>query len=344
MTDKRILQVGLIGNGKSANRYHAPFLLQRRERFCIKAVYTRHPERRSWADIPGAVYTADLEAMLADPEIDVIVVAAPHDVHYSYAKRVLEAGKHCVVEKPFCLSAAQARELFALAEAKGLVLQAYQNRRFDSDFLTAKKVAASGVLGELLEVEMHYDYYRPYVPESFPGFSKSMSYLYGHGCHTLDQVISWLGRPERTYFDVRQLLGRGRMNDYFDVDLYYGTLKVSVKSSYFRVKARPSFVLYGKKGVFVKEKKDRQEEHLKLFYMPEHEDFGVDRPEDYGLLTYYDETGRYHEEKVVSEKGSYACYYDALYETIVNGAPPCVKPEETILLMEYLEQGMEGLD
>ena len=64
-------------------------------------------------------------------------------------------------------------------------------------------------------------------------------------------------------------LAEKNMNDYFDIDLYYGLLKVSVKSSYFRVKERPSFVVYGKKGVFVKQGKDKQEADLKKFYLPE---------------------------------------------------------------------------
>ena len=129
---------------------------------------------------------------------------------------------------------AQAQDLFDLAEKKGLYCSAYQNRRYDSDFLTVQKVIESGKLGELLEVEMHYDYYRPEVPEKAV-FSPYSSYLYGHGCHTLDQVISYFGKPNGIRYDVRQLLGQGRMNDYFDIDLYYKTMKVSVKSSYFRV-------------------------------------------------------------------------------------------------------------
>ena len=95
------------------------------------------------------------------------------------------------------------------------------------------------------------------------------------------------------------------MNDYFDLDLYYGELKVTVKSSYFRIKERPSFVVYGKKGCFVKATKDRQEEHLKLFYMPDNKDFGVDTLEHYGVLTYVDEEGTIHEEKVKSINGDY---------------------------------------
>ena len=131
------------------------------------------------------------------------------------------------------------------------------------------------------------------------------------------------------------------MNDYFDLDLYYGTLKVSVKSSYFRVKERPSFVVYGDKGCFVKATKDRQEEHLKLFYMPGSPNFGIDSPEDYGTLSYYDDAGVFHEEKVISEVGDYGNVFDGLYESIIEGKEPRVKDEQTLLQMEILETGVK---
>ena len=131
------------------------------------------------------------------------------------------------------------------------------------------------------------------------------------------------------------------MNDYFDLDLFYGRMKVSVKSSYFRLKERPSFVVYGKKGVFVKETKDRQEEHLKMFYMPENEDFGIDLPEHYGTLTYMDDEGVFHEEKVVSEIGDYSRVYEDIYETLINSKPKAVKDEETLLQIEMLEKGIQ---
>lgn len=255
---------------------------------------------------------------------------------------VLENGKNVLVEKPFMMTYDEAKEIFELAKERGLLVQCYQNRRFDSDFLTAQKVIESGKLGDLLEVEMHYDYFRPEIPESVHEFKFYDSYLYGHGCHTIDQVLSYFGKPDDIHYDVRQLLGEGRMNDYFDLDLYYGVTKVSVKSSYFRIKARPSFVLYGKKGMFTKETKDRQEEHLKLFYMPSNPDFGIDLPEHYGTLTYVDEAGVWHEEKVISEVGDYGRVYDDLYEAIINGKPKQVTDEETLLQMEILEKGVEA--
>ena len=335
--------VGYIGNGKSANRYHIPFVLQRQDKIKIKMIYTLDHSRDIWDEIPGVFYTQNLDELLNDKDIQVIVISTPSAFHYDYAKMVLHAGNHCVVEKPFADTYQQAQEIFELAKQKNLTVECYQNRRFDSDFLTVQKVIESGKLGDLLELEMHFDYYRPHIPESVYEFSAINSYLYGHGCHTLDQVISYFGKPDHIHYDVRQLLGIGRMNDYFDLDLYYGTLKVSVKSSYYRIKERPSFVIYGKKGMFIKEKKDKQEEHLKLFYMPHHNDFGVDLPHEYGTLTYYDENNIYHEEKVISVNGDYGRYYDDLYETIINNAKPLVTPEQTLLQIEILEKGIVGL-
>ena len=343
MTDKKVT-IGFIGNGKSANRYHIPFILTRKDKFTLKTVWSFDRSKDVWQDVPGVHYTENLDDVLKDPEIDVVVVSLPHKLHYMYGKKVLEAGKNCVMEKPFTETVEQADELFSLAKEKGVLIEAYQNRRFDSDYLTVQKVIQSGKLGDLLEMEMHFDYYRPEVPESVHEFSRPNSYLYGHACHTLDQVIALFGKPDNVHYDVRQLLGQGRMNDYFDIDMYYGVFKVSVKSSYFRIKSRPSFVVYGKKGMFIHEKKDLQERDLKRFYMPQdHEDFGKDQPEDYGTLTYYDDNGVYHEEKVPSVNGSYAMYYDALYETLVHGKEPLVKPEQTKLQVQMLEEGISGL-
>ncbi|MFT8878972.1 MAG: Gfo/Idh/MocA family oxidoreductase [Oenococcus sp.] len=338
-----MLTIAYIGNGKSANRYHLPFSLKLKDKIKVKTIYSRKPDS-SWPKIDGINYTNDIHDIYDDPEIQLVVISTPSNTHFSLAKDVLEHGKGALVEKPFTETSAQARELFSLAKEKGLFVQCYQNRRYDSDFLTTQKVIKSGLLGDLLEVEMSYDYFRPEVPESVKEFSVYNSYLYGHACHTLDQVISFFGKPRDTHFEVRQLLGKRRMNDYFDLDLFYdGPLKVSVKSSYFRLKARPSFVVYGKKGVFVKQEKDRQEVDLKHFYMPDHADFGIDRPEDYGTLTYLDDAGKYHEEKVESEIGDYSRMYAAIYDAMMNGKEKPVKDEETVLQLEMLETAIKQI-
>jgi predicted dehydrogenase len=336
------LTIAYIGNGRSANRYHLPYVLARPDTFRVKSIYGGGPS--SFAAVEGVRYLADINEMWSDDEIDLVVVCSPSHLHASYAREALKNGKNALIEKPFAETSDEARELFDFAAERNLFLQCYQNRRFDSDFLTVQKVLARGVLGDLLEVEMHFDYFRPEVPrELFPTFNLDYSYLYGHGVHTVDQVLSWLGSPDRVHYDVRQLLGPGRMNDYFDLDMYYGAAKVSVKSSYFRIKPRPSFVVYGTNGMFAKEAKDRQEEHLKMFYLPGNPDFGIDQPSHYGTLTYFDDQGGYHEEKVVSEVGDYGRIYDGAYASIVDGAPKVVGDHETIELIEILEAGIRPL-
>lgn len=338
------LVIGYIGNGKSANRYHLPFVLTRRDKIEVKMIYQRRLRPNGWEPIPGVAYTDDLEKILHDPEIRVLVVTTPTAAHVSMARKVLEAGKHCVVEKPFATTVEEAEELFRLAKSKGVMVQCYQNRRFDSDFLTTQQVIASGKLGKLFEVDMHYDYYRAYVPEQETTYRREDAFLYTHACHTVDQVLAYFGKPLEVRSDVRQLLGKGRMNDYFDLDFFYDDWKVSVKSSYFRAKPRPSFVAYGTRGTFIKAEQDRQEADLKKFYLPEgHEDFGMDLPEHYGTLIYYDEAGVYHEEKVPSVRGDYARYYDALYETIMHGAPQLVTEEQTMLQMRILAEAGKDL-
>ncbi|MGL5068061.1 MAG: Gfo/Idh/MocA family oxidoreductase [Sarcina sp.] len=337
-----MLTIGYIGNGKSTNRYHIPFVLQR-DNIKIKTVYQRNPKNEAWDRIDNVKYTSDINELLNDSEIDMVVVCTGVNSHYEYAKLVLENNKHCLVEKPFMETSKEAKEIFELAKSKNLIVQAYQNRRFDSDFLTVQKIIEEGKLGDILELEMHFDYYRPEVPEGVKRFSIDDSYLYGHACHTLDQVISYFGKPDKVNYDVRQLLGTGRMNDYFDLDLYYGILKVSVKSSYFRIKERPSFIVYGKKGCFVKHTKDRQEEHLKEFYMPDNKGFGVDEEKHYGILTYVDDKRTVYEERIKSVNGDYGRIYDDLYKAIIEGKEKTITDEETMLQMEMLEEGIKNL-
>ncbi|MBU5582014.1 Gfo/Idh/MocA family oxidoreductase, partial [Enterococcus sp. S181_ASV_20] len=182
-----MLTIAYIGNGKSTNRYHLPFSTKLTDKIKVKTIYS--PSGRiTWEKNPGTNYTSDINDIYNDPEIQLVVVTTPSPLHFKLGKEVLEHGKNVLIEKPFTETSEEAKELFRLADEKGLFIQCYQNRRYDSDFLTVQKVIESGVLGDLLEVEMHYDYFRPEVPESVEHFSIGTSYLYGHACHTLDQV------------------------------------------------------------------------------------------------------------------------------------------------------------
>ena len=333
----------LIGNGKSANRYQLPYILQRKDKYQVKTIYQRDLSVFKWKKLDAIHYTDNLDVLLMDPEIELIIITLPSHLHYETAKQVLNAGKHCVVEKPFTETLEQAEELFKLAQNNQLMIQCYQNRRFDSDLLTAQKVIESGVLGDLQEMELTFDYDRPEIPLSSTQFSRIHSYYYGHACHSLDQVISLFGKPDRVVYDVRQLLGSGRLNDYFDVDLFYKNLKVSVKSSFFRVIPRASLTVYGSKGMFVKAKKDKQEEHLKQFLWPDWEGFGIDHEDEFGTLSIRNAKGEVTTTQIETVTGDYGRYYDALYQTLRFGDAKLVKDEETLIQLEMLEEGIKDL-
>ena len=343
----RILNIGFIGNGKGTNRYHAPFSLALPDKFRIKTIYARHLGG-PWAQIPGAEYTTDLDAMLSDPEIDVVEISTPISTHYELTKTALLAGKHTVCDKAFAGTAAEAEELFALAEEKGVTVQCYQNRRFDSDYLTTKKVVESGKLGRVYEVITHYDYWREaFFQMAHEGaFRPADGIVYGHSCHCVDQLIAWFGIPDRWHAEARQLGGAGHPDMYFDFDLYYDEMgiKATAAASYLAAIQRPSFEVYGERGTFVKVEKDQQERDLKKFYLPVgHDDFGLDTPEQWGTLRYYDDDGVMHEERVETVRSTYSMFYEALYETVAHGAPQLVKPEETIAQLRILEDSMRGL-
>ena len=344
----RILNIGFIGNGKGTNRYHAPFSLALPDKFRVRTIQARHIDHSVWPAIPGVRYTTDRDELLADPAIDIVEISTPHHTHYELTKAALEAGKHVVCDKAFVETAAQAQELFDLAASKGVTVQCYQNRRFDSDLVTAQQVMASGKLGQVFEVVTHYDYWREeYLRYAQEGrYDRLSGICYGHACHSVDQLISWFGIPDRWQVETRQLFGPGHPETCYDFDLYYDELgiKATVASTYHMAIQRPSFELYGTRGTFVKVDKDQQERDLKHFYLPAgHADFGLDTPDQWGTLRWYDDAGTMHQERVETVRSSYCGFYEALYETVAHGAEQLVKPEETIAQLRILEQATAEL-
>ncbi len=155
----RIINAGICSYGMSGRVFHAPFL-QAHPGFHLKGIVERH-QNLSRERYPEATVFRSVKAMLEDNTIELVVVNTPVQTHFEYAKAALLAGKHIVVEKPFTVNAAEAKELNQLASEKQLQLIVYQNRRYDGDFLALKQVVAQGVLGELKEAEMRFDRYRP---------------------------------------------------------------------------------------------------------------------------------------------------------------------------------------
>lgn len=166
------LQVALIGYGGAGRIFHAPLISGVPGLQLNAIVSSQHAA--VLADWPGVRSLASANVALADPAIDLVVIATPNASHFELAKSALNAGKHVVVDKPCTVTLAETDALLALAKANNKVLTVFQNRRFDSDFLALQQVIQSGTLGRLVQVDSHFDRYRPTVPvrwreQSTPG-------------------------------------------------------------------------------------------------------------------------------------------------------------------------------
>ena len=171
------LHCAFIGFGKSTTRYHLPYVLNRKNSWHVAHIFRRNARPEEQAPQYSHIhFTSDLDEILNDPQVKLVIVCTHADSHFDYAKRALEAGKNVLVEKPFTPTLAEAKVLFELAQSKGLTVTPYQNRRFDSCFLTAKKAIESGKLGEIVEVESHFDYYRPEA-ETKPGLPQDGAFM-----------------------------------------------------------------------------------------------------------------------------------------------------------------------
>ena len=330
------LHCAFIGFGKSATRYHLPYVLHRKADWHVAHIYRRSPKPDEQLPQYAHIhFTSELDDILNDPQVKLVVVCTHADSHFDYAKQALEAGKNVLVEKPFTPTLSQAKELFALAKSKGLTISPYQNRRFDSCFLTTKKVIESGKLGQIVEIESHFDNYRP-VDGGKPGLPQD-GVFYGLGVHTMDQIISLFGRPQQVSYDIRHLRNKANPDDTFEAQLFYGDLKAIVKSSHLVKLEYPKFIVHGHKGSFIKYGIDQQETSLKANIMPGEPGFGADS--SVGILEYVDDAGNTVREEVTVETGDYGRVYDALYQTLVNGRENFVSESDALTNMEILERG-----
>lgn len=332
-----MLTTAYIGFGVSAREYHIPYV-EKRDDIKVKYVYRRDediPQNAAYEVFyPEIQFTTDLSRILEDKEVDLVVVCSPDAFHVPYAKQILNAGKHVLVEKPFAPTAKEAAEVFALAKEKGLICMPNQNRRFDADVLAVKEVLESGKLGEIVKFESHYDYFRE------NGWYDTFGTLYNLAVHTIDQVISIFGMPDQTHFDVRSIHHPGRADDYYDLEFYYGNSKATVNTSMCVMIDYPRFTVHGTRGSLIlppvvhNSGKKKEVGRHKISTMPAPE-------ERWGTLIYLDENGKRTEEKVPVGCAHYERIYDNLVDAIENGSPKCVKDEEVIKVLEILEEATE---
>lgn len=336
-----MLNVAYIGFGNSVIRYHLPFVNLRKDKVSVKYIYRREEDRSTQAErdretlYPHIIFTSDLEVILQDPKVNLVVVNSPHDSHVYYAKKALDAGKHVLVEKPIALSYEETKELLDYANERGLVCMPNHNRRYDTDCVALKDAIATGKLGRLVELESHYDYFRPGKREK-----AGMGMLLGLGIHTIDQIVAIFGKPTSLVYDVRSLFFETGADDYYDIDFFYPGFKAVMKTSTLVKTKYPRFILHGDNGSFVKyggkhNSDTKIVEPVVLDMHPEAE-------EDWGVMEYLDASGNTVVEKIPSKPTDYGIIYDSLYDTIIHKKAKLVKDEEVLADMWIVEEAMKA--
>lgn len=338
-----MLNIGYVGFGKSTNRYHLPYVEQRADRIHVKRIYARtlgkRPEDEALWESRGTVFSNDMSDIINDSELDLVIVVTPAPSHFETVKTLLLAGKNVMVDKPMARTKAEVEELVAIAKEKGLFLMPFQNRRFDSDFLTLKHILKTGYIGEPVELELHMDHYRP-NDGSDKGDHIDGDW-YGHGVHLVDQMVSLFGKPEAVSYDIKSVRVPGSViDDNFEANMFYpGGFKATVQATELATVHYPKWILHGTKGSYIKHNIDQQEYDLKAGIMPGDMNFGIDAPQDFGQLTYYNQNGDRLEKIMPTITGDYGRVYDHVYETIVNGVEPLISFEEMTAVIDILEQG-----
>jgi predicted dehydrogenase len=262
------------------------------------------------------------------------------------------ADRHVVIDKPFALSSEEAAELIQLARERQRLLSVYQNRRWDGDFLTVRKLLDGDQLGGLIKFESHYDRYRlaPRLHAWREDGSPGGGVLLDLGAHLVDQALVLFGVPQSVWASVRVEREGARSDDAFDLYLHYPAslagrvpsgLGVWLRATCLARSPGARFTLNGTLGTFRKFGIDPQEAHLLAGDMFSSKPWGVESPEHWGTLT-LDEGGEPVSARIPTEPGDYRGYYINLRDAIHGNAALEVTPLQAWRTMRILEMALES--
>ena len=310
-----MIRVGLLGRGLAGIVFHAPLI--------------RATEGLELAAIVGKTGVADV---IADPAIELIVVATPNDSHFDLALAALNAGKHVVVDKPLATNVSDVDRLIDAAIRNQRILTAFHNRRWDGDFLTVQSLIRSGRLGDILLFEAQWDRFRPQVPGGWketPGPGSGT--LWNLGPHLVDQILMLFGPPDEVQADVASQREGAQTDDYFSLTFHHGKMRAIVGASNLVAAPRPRFAIHGSEGSFVKSGLDPQEARLKAGADPHAVGFG-DEPVCHGHLI--SPNGDY--EVLPTVTGSYVDFYTGVVRAIRHGNPAPIDPVDVRLGIQII--------
>lgn len=337
----RKINVGIIGFGLSGKAFHAPFM-HVHPGFEIKKVVEHHKSESNKL-YPYVEVVKDYKNVLADPEIGLVAHCTPNALHYPLVKESLEAGKHVIIEKPFTNTSKEADELIDLAAKKGLQIFVFQNRRWDGDFLTIKKLLKSGAIGEIEYYEAHFDRNSPEIKEDAwrEAPAPGSGVLYDLGAHLIDQALMLFGMPKTIRATIEAQRKNSAVDDYFKVRLIYPDKRAVLTAGVLVEELGPRYIIHGARGSFIKYGIDPQEALLRKGILPGGEDWGQESPDRWGLVTIdYDDLN--FDGRIETEEGNYMGFYNNVYDVLTNNAEIMVKPAEARNVIRIIELAFES--
>ncbi|KAI0722261.1 oxidoreductase [Cerioporus squamosus] len=360
----------VVGVGLGGLTFHVPFVLALPHLFTLHAVMERNPAapggklqaRFGEQAAKGVTIHRSFDAILADPEVELVVITTPSETHYELAKRALEAGKHVLVDKPVTAHFAQAQELGALAKSKNVVLYPFQNRRWDSDFLALKKLLELPAdhpksLGTLYEFESRFDRFRTELKGTWKDLPLEANGLtYDLAAHTIDQVLVLFGRPTKITAMIENIRGLGskEVDDCFTIYLHYPprpaasglqptSFTAVLRGHILSVRAsQVRYVVRGTHGTFLKSGVDVQEDQLKAIPSPagivQDQTYGVEPEDIWGTVENVGPDGKVIQSVwPTTERGQYIKLFENVAAVISEGAEQLVKWEESAEVIELIE-------
>jgi predicted dehydrogenase len=331
------LRVGLIGYGLAGSAFHAP-LIATTPGLRLDSVVTANPDRRAQLarEHPSAQAVDSIEQLLdGAADLDLVVVASPNDTHSPAARAALEAGLPVVVDKPLAATAADVRDLIALAEARGLLLTVFQNRRWDSDFLTAQHLITHGALGTVHRYESRFERWRPEIK---PGWresadpAKAGGILNDLGSHLVDQALHLFGPATHVYAEVDTLRPAAATDDDAFIALAHATgVHSHLWMSALTANLGPRLRILGNRAAYTVQNLDPQEAALRAGQLPG-PGWGAPPESDWGKLGTPEEPRPYP-----SIPGNYPAFYTGVAATLREGAPAPVDPHDALATLTILE-------
>lgn len=342
------LKVVIVGYGLAGSVFHAP-LVAATDGLEVAAIVVRSPDRKAKArnDFPNAkIYESFIEVCSDAENFDAVVIATNNSTHAPFAVASMKAGLPVVVDKPFAITVQECEEVLAVSKRTGVLVTVFQNRRWDNDFLTLKKIIDSGKLGALTRFESRFERYRPTPrPDSWRekgSLAEGGGLLFDLGSHLVDQALHLFGEPELIYGETHtRREGLQVDDDSFVAIRFKNGVQAHLWASAVAPLHGPRFKLSGLTGAYEKYGLDPQEEALRSGGTPRDSGWGEEPEDHYGVLIEYQDNNRL-ETVIKSEPGAYHVFYSQLRDAILTGAPVPVDPRDALKTMQVIETARQS--